>query len=321
MAGKFNNRNLIIVLIVLAGIFLVTRYFRSRTSEGTLKDFQVKLDTSKIDRISIYPKAENQQEIRFTRKGNLWTVEKGEIIAEAEQYSVSNIFSELLNIKADQLVALNKNKWAEFQVDDSLGTRVVLSEGKKTKLDLVVGRFNYQPGPQGYRGGYGQNYGRGLTYVRKSDENEVYSVEGYLAMIFNQDFKSWMNQILIALTRDNITRITFQYPQDTGFVLAIQDSVWTINGMRPDSASVAKYLSSLTRKAGGDFVDDFNALTAPDYQLIIEGNNMQAVTVKAYNRTENELILQSSINPKSYFITRRDGLFKDLFKSRSDFYK
>ena len=321
MAVKFNNRTLIIILIVLAGVFLVTRYFRSRTSESTLKDFQVKLDTSKIDRISIYPKAEDQQEIRFTRKGYQWTVQKGEIIAEAEQNSVANIFAELLSAKADQLVAVDKEKWSEFNVDDSLGTRVVMNEGKRTRLDMIIGRFNYQPSPGGYRGGYGQNYGRGLTYVRMGDENEVYAVEGYLAMIFNQDFNSWRNQVLLSLTKNNITRITFDYPRDTGFVLVLQDSVWMMDGMSPDSTSIAKYLNSLTRKAGGDFADDFSAVTAPDYQLIIEGNNMQAVTVRAYPGTENKFILQSSLNPKSYFVSSPDGLFRELFKSRSDFIK
>jgi len=321
MAGKFNNRTLIIVLLVLAGVFLVTRYFRLRTSESTLKDFQVKLDTSKIDQISIYPKAEGQQEIRFTRQGNQWTVQKGEIIAEAEENNVKNIFAELLNIKADQLVALKKEKWTEFHVDDSLGTRVVMNEGKRKRLDIMIGRFNYQPEPGGYPGGYGQNYGRGITYVRMSNANKVYAVEGYLAMIFNQGFNNWRNQKLVSLTRNNITRITFDYPQDTGFVLVLQDSVWTMDSTKPDSASLAKYLNSLNRKTGTNFADDFTPVTAPDYQLTIEGNNMLALTVKAYSRTDNEYILQSSLNPKSFFISKPDGLFRDLFKSRKEFIK
>ena len=321
MAGKFNNRTLIIILILLAGVFLVSRYFRSKTSEGNLKNLQVKIDTAKIDRISIYPKAENQEEIRFTRMGDLWTVQKGEIVAEAEAYAVRNIFSEILTIKPEQLVATAREKWSEFYVNDSLGTRVVMNEGKKTRLDMMIGRFNYQPAPGGYETGYGQNYGRGITYVRLSDENEVYAIEGFLAMTFNQDFNSWRNQVLLTLTKENITRITLDYPMDSGFVLIAQDSLWLIDGMFPDSAKMAQYLNSLSRKSGSEFADDFSVVTAPDYQLTIEGNNMQAVTVKAYLRPPNEYILNSSLNPKSFFVSGKEGLFRDLFKSRSELLK
>jgi hypothetical protein len=321
MAVKFNNRTLIIILILLAGVFLVSRYFRSKTSEGNLKDLQVKIDTAKIDRISIYPKAENKEEIRFTRTGDLWTVQKGEIVAEAEAYAVSNIFSEILTIKADQLVATAREKWSEFHVNDSLGTRVVMNEGKKTRLDMLIGRFNYQPAPGGYGAGYGQNYGRGITYVRVSDENEVYAIEGFLAMTFNQDFNSWRNQVLLSLTKDNITRITLDYPMDSGFVIVAQDSLWLMDGVTPDSAKMAQYLNALSRKSGSEFVDDFNVVTAPDYQLTIEGNNMQAVTVKAYLRPGEEYILNSSLNPKSFFSSGPDGIFRDLFKSRSELLK
>jgi hypothetical protein len=152
-----------------------------------------------------------------------------------------------------------------------------------------------------------------------SNKDEVYAVEGFLAMTFNQDFNNWRNQVLLALNKENITRVTFDYPQDSGFVLVKQDSVWLVDGMAPDSAGTARYLSSLTRKSGSDFADNFSPVTAPDYQLTIEGMNMQAVTLRAYHRSDNEYILHSSVNPQSYFISRPDGLFRDLFKPKSAF--
>ena len=318
MAGKFKNSNLLIIFLVLAGLFVVSRYLKNRKYERTLKTDLVQVDTSGIDQILLYPRAENQQEIQFVRKGDNWSVTKGSITAEAGNYSVQNIFSDLISVKAEQLVARNRERWSEFHVDDSLGTRVILKEGNKTKLDIMIGRFNYQPAPGGYTGGYGQNQGRGLTYVRLSGEDEVYMVEGFLSMSFNQPFNNWRDQTILRTDRSSITRVSYDYPMDSGFVLVLQDSVWMIDGMSPDSAQTAQLLSALTRKSSSEFVDDFSPLTAPDYQLRIEGNNMQLVSVLAYRRSDNQYIINSSLNPDSYFASPPDGIFKDIFKPRAE---
>ena len=65
------------------------------------------------------------------------------------------------------------------------------------------------------------------------------------------------------------------------------------------------------------FDDDFSPLNAPDYQLRIEGNNMQPISVLAYRTPDNQYIINSSLNPDSYFSSGPDGVFRDIFRSRS----
>ncbi len=318
MAGKFKNRNLIIIFILLAGLLVLTCVFKTRKYERTLKTDLVQIDTAGIDQILLYPKSENQEEIKFLRKGDYWSVSKSGVTAETQIFSIRNIFSELINMKAEQLVARNRERWPEFHVDDSLGTRVILKEGKKTRLDIMIGRFNYQPAPGGYGGAYGQNQGRGLTYVRLTGEDEVYIVEGFLAMSFNQPFNNWRDQTLLLSDRSSITRVSYEYPMDSGFVLVLQDSLWMIDGVETDSARTAQLLGALSRKSLSAFADDFSPLNAPEFQLRIEGNNMQAISVLAYRRSADQYIINSSLNPDSYFSSAADGVFKEIFLTKAE---
>ena len=314
MSGKFNNRTLLIVFLGLAGILVLTRVFTAQKAERTLDTDLVRIDTGRISSIYIYPQAEQGAELVFSRNGIAWTVSKDELSAPADNYSIVHALDELLNLKADRLVARSEEKWPEFHVNDSLGTRVLVKEGKKTTLDMIIGRFNYQPPPGGFSG-YGQQYGTGITYVRNSDEYEVYAVEGFLAMSFNQGFNNWRDQTICRLTKDQITKVIFEYPADSGFVAQKLDVNWTINGILVDSTSMTQYLNGISRKSHGDFADGFSPLSNPLYQVTFEGMNMDPLLIRVYSQAGDELILHSTINPESYFRITRDGLFKDIFKS------
>jgi len=177
----------------------------------------------------------------------------------------------------------------------------------------MIGRFDYQPS----QNPYGGNQGTGLTYIRLTDEPEVYVIQGFLAMSFNQAFNAWRNQLVVQLTKTNINQLTFDYPSDTGFIASYPDTVWQINGMIADSASMENFLNGLTRKSNSSFVDGFDPVTAPDYQLTIQGNLVTPIIIKAYMRSADNYIIHSSMNPESYFSSPRDGLFSQIFKSRT----
>lgn len=320
MASKFNNKILVIILLVLIGLFFLLRAIYEKQSAGNLKTDLVRIDSSLVNSILLYPSAEKGVEITFTRTGKKWKVSKGEITADADESSVTNMFGELLVLKPERMVTRNKEKWKDYGVTDSLGTRVIMKEGKKVVLDLMVGRFEYLPGPGGYSG-YGGQYGTGLTYLRLFNETDVYVVKGFLAMSFNQNFNRWRNQIFLRTDKNNINLLNFEYPADSGFIAMKSDTVWIIEGITADSSLMASYLNSLSQKSNTQFTDLFKPLLSPDYQLTINGTNMAPIILKAYRKGENEFILNSSLNPESYFISPAKGLFGTVFKSKSDFFQ
>jgi hypothetical protein len=312
MSSRFNNRLLLIILVGLLSIFLITRFTKVRNTSKTLRTDLVSIDTSQVTEILLYPTAEKGAEIQLLREGNQWNVSNSQILAAADKNAVLNMLGELGQIKAQQLVTRSGSGRIQYQVNDSLGTRVMVKEGKKTSLDLVVGRFHYEPAPGGYNM-YGQNQGTAKTYVRLTGEDEIYSTEGFLAMSINQNFSRWRDQAITRISKSQLSRISFDYPADSGFVAQKSDGGWMVAGLQADSASLESYLNSLSRVSHQEFADGFQATGDPDYSVTFEGDNMKSQQVKAFLESDSLLILQSSYNPNSFFRVKRSGKFADLF--------
>jgi len=300
------------IFLGLAAIFVVTRLTRVRKSERTLRTELVEIDTSQVYSILLYPRAEQGKELLFIRDEASWRVSMEGITAAANRQQVRSILTELQNLKIEQLVARSSDSWDDYQVNDSLGTRIVVKEGSSTTLDLVVGRFHYQPAPGGYNM-YQQNRGTGKTYIRLSGDEEVYLADGFLAMSVNQRFDRWRDQTITRLTRSAVSRIICDYPADSGFIAEKTDAGWLVGGLPADSASMVSYLSGVSRKTHSDFSDGIQPSAEPDFRVTFEGENMQTQSVRAFMQTDTTLLLNSSINPGTWFHIKRGTLFDDLF--------
>jgi hypothetical protein len=313
MSGKFNNKILLTVVVVLAALFLVARYAGRGHKEKNLATDIVQIDTTQITSFTLYPRAEQGTALEFSRQGALWTVSREGVTAAADSRTVTAALAELKDLATEQLVARSPEQRAEYQVDDSLGSRIVIREGKKNTLDLVVGRFQYQPPPRNSYNQYGGGQGSGKTYVRLSGEDEIYAVEGYLALSINQAFDRWRDASVTRVHAEQLSRILFDYPADSGYVAEKNDAGWMVAGIMADSASMAAYLKGLSRHTGRDFLDGYLPDGEPDYRVSFEGDNMAAQQVRAYILPDGDLALNSSINPDTWFRSPGDGLFAKLF--------
>ncbi len=319
MSKRFDNRILLIVLVLLVAVFLVGRFLKTGKAEKSFKTELFTLDTADVSTILIYPKAENFEEIRFSRDGMNWTVTKGAITSDAEENSVKSLLAQLMEVKPKRLAARSMEKWEEYQLTDSLANRIkLIEEGDKEVLDLMIGKFTYQQNNNPYGG---QGNISGTTYVRLGDEEEVYAVDGFLSMSINRDFNSWRDQRIINTRKADVTKMVFSYPADSGYIALKKDTVWRINEYPVDSLSMDQFLSSLSYMNHSEFADDFKPLVNPDFQLTIEGNNFSPVSIQAFIVQEDQYVINSSLNPKSYFSSDFNGLFSKLFKPASYFKK
>jgi hypothetical protein len=225
----------------------------------------------------------------------------------------------LLEIKVQRLAARGKSKMAELQLNDTSATRVKVYQGDKLALDLMIGKFSYQKGDNQYGGMYGGG-GTGTSYIRLADKEEAYAVEGFLTFSFNQQFNSFRKQTLAKFNKPSATKISFRFPSDSSFVVELKDKQWMIGSEKADSAKVAEYLNSLAYKNASSFEDNFVPSGLPQCQLTVEGNNMKTVTVDAYLLSNDNYILNSNQNPKSYFSSNNKGLFTEIFKGKKAFF-
>jgi len=315
MSSKFNNKYLLISFAALILLFVFVKFYKSVKTERTLKADIVQLDTAKVSKILLYPESDRTQEIVFVREGYNWMVSSGKISAETDKNAIKKVLAQLIDIKARRLASRAKDKWAEYKVTDSMATRIKVFEGASEKLNLYIGKFTYQQ----VKDPYGRSSISGTSYVRLAGESEVYAVDGFLSSGFNLPFNKWRNQSIVHLNKLDVTKLTFRYSGDSSFVAELRDKKWTVNNQPIDSAGFVNFLSALSRKNGLTFDDSFSPVGNSQCQVTIEGNNMNTITVDAFEKEKGVYAINSSLNPKSWFLSDSKGVFNDIFKSKKFF--
>ena len=267
MSKRFNNRRMLYVLGILMVILGITFLVKIPHEKSTLKERLVDIDTAKVSKIEIMPRLKEGEPFLFSRRNGQWIVSQGEISGAPEKGAVDNILAEINNIKPKSLEAVDRSGWSDFNLTDSLATRVRLIDSKgKTMADLMIGRFAYNQPANPYSGG-GYAGIEGTSYVRLHDEKKVYGVDGFLALTFSGKFSDYRDKTFVNLENiKDVTRISFNLPSDSSFVLARKDTLWYAGNVRTDSLATAEYLNGLRYINGEVFRDNFKTASNPAYQ-------------------------------------------------------
>ncbi len=320
MNKRYDNKKLFLILTGLLAILLLTVVIKIPKQRSTLKENLVEFDTASVVRIVIKPKTVDGNEFEFIREKAGWKVKQNDIITTPRKNAVSNIFTEILDIKPQSLAAVSSSEWKNYELTDSLATRIKFLDKKgKILADIMIGKFSYRQvaaNPYSPR----QNNFAGTSYVRLTDEDRIYSVDGFLSLSFGGGFNDWRDKTLLRCSKSEITKITFTLPADSSFILERKDSLWNADGQSADSLKTEQYLNSLSYLNGEDFSDGFVPGSSPDYQIHIEGNNLLSILIKCYRRSGGkEFIYNSSQNPSLYFSAGDRELFEKIFKPKSYF--
>lgn len=282
---KLNNNILIGALVVLIGVFALSRWLRSPSLESNLRKQLLSLDTTNINEVRIKPANYKPLEVVLKKEGNRWRVYNGQQQAETEIGTVKSMLGVLKDLKVQRLASRKKDKWDTYQVGEGATQVSILQDGKTTNIHF--GKSSYSQG-----GAY--------TYVRLSKEDEVYSVEGFIDSHFNRTYNDWRNKTLLKLNQADISKITFNYPADSSFVLEKRDSVWFAGNVKAADAKVNSYVSQLSFKILNDFADGFSSSEKPTATLQIESKNGVLATVQGWKNGEL-WILTSSTQSGVYF--------------------
>jgi hypothetical protein len=322
MSRRFDNKKLLYLLAGMTVILLLTIIIRIPGESATLRSKIVEFDTSEVGRILLFPKTSKDNPIEFSKHNSNWTVQQGTIISATQKGAVQNIFTEVLNLKPQSLAAVNKSKWEEFEITDSLATRVkILNNSGKILADIMVGKFTYKQVNNPYAG-YNANNIQGTSFVRLYNEKEVYGVDGFISFFFTGRFEDWRDKTFIKSNKNDITNISFSYPGDSSFTLNKKELVWYSGYKLTDSVNVADFLNTISYLDGQNIRDNFTPVMSPVYQLLIEGNNLLDFSVKCYKDDKtDEYILNSSQNPNVFFTSKKNGIFEKLFKPQNYFLK
>lgn len=294
---KLNSKILVIVLIALVSFLVLSRLFRAPSLESNLRKDLISLDTAAVDEIKILTQKQ-EGEIKLSRQGADWKVASGQLQNETDRGLVNSFLGSIKSLKPLRLATRKKEKWEEFNVGNKGIHATVYSAGKK-QADIIVGKTGFSQG-----GSY--------TYVRLSDESETYAVEGFLESSFNRSYNDWRNKTILKLKKDDIAKITYQYPADSGFVLERRDSVWYVANAVADKNKVDILLNQLTFKNLTDFQTGFIASDSPTMTVKIDGKAGTLITVKGWKIAEQQWVINSRLQKDVYFSAPVASILSDL---------
>ncbi|NBC82896.1 MAG: DUF4340 domain-containing protein [Bacteroidetes bacterium] len=320
MFRKLKNKNLFIVFVVLAVVVGILLFTESKRGERNFKSELVAFDTAEVTGIYVTPKASAEPSLKLEKVKGQWVVVQNNNDYRAQDERVSELLNTLLKLSPKSLTATKKERWKQYEVTDSLATRVVVKGKKDKKLaDIYIGKFEYTA-PQQTQNQmqmYGQRRPQGTmqTHVRNAGEQEVYLVEGFLNMTFNRGWEDFRDNTIIKSTSTRWTKLAFNYPADSSFTLQKENDTWLLNGTKADSTKVTRFLNKLDFQSGNEFVDNPVTQTSnPVFSLRIEGNNMDPVEVNAYPADSvHQYLIHSTQNRKAYFSSSDGNLADNIF--------
>ena len=309
MFKKLKTGTLVVIFVLLflaiALVFLVDRKEGGRT----IREELVRMDTASVSSISLFPPAENRTEIKISKNGHTWIVQKEKVTADADEQRIGGILGTFTLLKPQRLAATERSQWKAYGVNDTLGTRMKFYSGSNLLADVVVGKFSYSNSTRS-----------GISYIRLYGEDGVYAIDGFLAMAVNHTYNQWRNKTVLRSDKNLLTKISFAYPADTGFILSKDNGKWKIGSEYADSAKVEQFLNSMSIVNSLGFVDNYTPSNAPVITVAMEGNNMNTLTLRAFPADSlKRFVIHSSYNPSAYFSAREYGLDEKLFKGKASF--
>jgi hypothetical protein len=298
------NKTLIIIFGALLGLYLLSRLFTGNR-ESTFDPEIVKVDTALITEVHLSPKSEGNALIILKRTPAGWTATKGDMVVNTPYSKVQGLLTQLGEIRSERIVSRTKDKWTEYEVDEQ-GSRIQVFNNKKQLADFVIGAFKFDQAKRS-----------ASSYLRRTDEDEVYLVDGFMSMSFNQGFNTYRNNELIKLNAEDIREVArFEAGEKIAISKNPEDGSWYRGGMEKlDSAQAAQYISQLTNVLGTDYVDNPPGGN-PLRSLEISGNNLiTPLRVDCYAQADTlkPFVLHSSANPDTWFASDSAGIYQRIF--------
>lgn len=303
--SKFSNKTLLLLLVALAVVVGAVKFFDSKKGPRNFRSELAEIDSAKVSAILIYPKSKKGEEVKLFKEGSNWKVNITDSKSQqVDSARISGLFKAITGLKPARLAARGSDKWKDFEVDTS-GTRVVVKEGNKTTLDIIIGKFSFS--------------GRDVeTFARLSGEDETYAVNGFLDGTFNAGIDAYRNKTIVKGDKNNFTKLTFALADTMRYSLEKRDSVWLIDGTTGvNKTATENFLNTLATLHAVAFVDDVDASALlASHTLEIDDAQGNKTKVEGFIR-DNRKIIRSSQNAGN--LLNGDAVWDKLFADKWKF--
>ena len=176
-------------------------------------------------------------------------------------------------------------------------------------MDIIIGKYSFKQ-PQSIS-----------SYIRLTEEDKVYEVDGLLSITFNQNANFFRDFYLVFDSYINWDKIIFTYPGDSSFTLIKNNDNWLINGNITDSTKTVNYLNSFSSLTNSNFEDnvDKSLFSKAYYTITIESKTKGTINITSFGNDENAII-SSSMRSEVYFKAGAKAFLEITFVGRNNFY-
>lgn len=308
MFRKLNSKLLMIALIGLLAV-VVGVYLNERSKgERSFKESLVQTDSAKIDQIQLLSKNDQERGIELTRNGGNWTVSQNGTSYQADNSAITGLLNSLIPLKTESVVSSNTNLYRNYDLVDSIATRVKLMQGSKVMADLLIGKTEMSSN---------QNIS---SYVKLTNDKVVYSVAGDLSMNVNRGLDSYRSRTVVDGNKMDWSKLEFVYPADSSFILEKQgEGKWHNGTVDLNPETVNKFLDPLQHLTSSNFSGVLTT-SKPLYKVIISGNKLAApIQLEGFADDAKNTVIRSSQNNGNLF----DGkdLMDKIFPCKDQFLK
>lgn len=286
MLGKLRTKHLLLLLLVLAAIWWFSGRVSPRAQQRTFRERILKLDTNTITGFTITPALNKGfPPIRFQRAGEGWRMFWGTDSGYVDEHPVHELLHSWSDMRVVRLAGRMADVRDRYDLGDSAADRLTIVAGKETK-ELLVGRQTAGEPP--------------MTVVNIPGDESAYAIEGSLGSYTDFTFSEWLPKYLVTGDPSNWTRLTFNFPADTGYVMERSGGHWLIDGVTTDSSRTDKFLRSLARARGRSATDPADTLGAvPQFRLVVEDSTRTIPIIVVVFASKGKFIVRSSLNPQT----------------------
>lgn len=233
------KKSTLVTFVVFAALLVGAIMLTSRKPErGISRMAFASLNKDTIDRVVISGK--NAIELKKSKQDGKWHLANGKV---AETAGVTRLLDALPNVKSSDLIARDKARHAEFEVDQEKGSKVQVYSGSSMVASFTIGKST----------------GGGVAVL---GEEGIFKVSGIAPFTFSKPATSWIERKLFEDNADAVTRVEVKLAGIKPYALVKGEGAWKVEdpsilppGFRFDTEAARSMASALANLRVASFED------------------------------------------------------------------
>ncbi|MFN3966617.1 MAG: DUF4340 domain-containing protein [Endomicrobiia bacterium] len=165
---------ILVFFILIFGIIKLVQYFKKPAQP------RIEIFPEKITEFTI---SSEKGTYRFKKEFDMWKINN----YRCDKKLVEDFFEKVKNLKLTDIISENKDKWHEFEVDESSGIKVQLPN-----VTFLIGKI-------------GHTWNQ--SYFRFADRNEIWLSKGLERYFIDKSLNDWRDPTILSLDRTESSEI------------------------------------------------------------------------------------------------------------------